>query len=108
MKKSDFRKMLQGVRTPSRKSEVITVQSVTDPSFAQSGRELVFNPLGYETKAIYANGVALDNMQPFDGMYVDKHAAFQSAKELDAQQHEHAKKSLKEHKEKQDNKSQND
>ena len=108
MRKKDYRKMLQGARMPARKSEIITVQSVTDPTFAQSGRELIFNPLGYETKPIYANGVALNDMQPFDGMYVDKHQAFQYAKELDQQQHDHAKKSLKEHEEKQNNKPQNE
>lgn len=87
MKKEDFRKMLQGGKMPPRKCEVVTVDSVTDPSFAQSVRENIVNPLPYEPKKIYANGVALSDMQPFDGMYKDKHDAFQFAKELDAKEH---------------------
>lgn len=92
MKKTDYVNMLQGKKMPMRAPEKITVESVTDPSFAQSGRDLVYNPIGYETKPIYANGVPLDQMQPFDGMYVDKHAAFQSAKELNDKEHANAKK----------------
>ena len=87
MKKSEFRKLLHGEKFSPRKNEVVTLDSVTDPSFAQSVRENLANPLPYEPKKIYSNGVALQDMQPFDGMYVDKHIAFQAAKELDSAEH---------------------
>lgn len=88
MKKSEYVKYLQGNIKPPKKCEVNLMPSCCDPSFAQSGRDMVFNPKNYECKPIYSNGVPLDQMQPFDGMYKDKHIAFQAAKEVDTQQHE--------------------
>lgn len=91
MKKSDYLKLLQGARLPAKKCEKVTVDSVTDPTYAQSGRDLAFNPLPYEMKPIYTNGVPLNEMQPFDGMYKDKLDVFQSAKDYDAEQHKNVK-----------------
>lgn len=87
MNKNEFRKLLLGDKFSPRKNEVVTLESVTDPSFAQSIRENLTNPLSYEPKKIYSNGVALQDLQPFDGMYVDKHFAFHAAKELDSAEH---------------------
>lgn len=91
MKKSDYLKLLQGARLPAKMCEKVTVGSVTDPTYAQSGRDLVFNPLPYEVKPIYSNGVPLKEMQAFDGMYKDKLDVFQFAKDYDAEQHKNAK-----------------
>ncbi len=94
MKKSDYIKMLQGVKPTMHKVQENHMLSVTDPSYAQTGRQIITNPLPYETKPIYANGVPLKDMQPFDGMYVDKHTAFQSAKEFSENQSKDIKDKL--------------
>ncbi|MBR5854263.1 MAG: hypothetical protein IKY87_01120 [Paludibacteraceae bacterium] len=86
MNKSDFIKCLRGDVMPRKKKETPIVASVTDPSYAQSVRQSLTNPLPYDVKPIYANGVAAKDMQPFDGMYKDKHQAFQAAKELETSQ----------------------
>lgn len=82
MKKSDYVKMLQGCKPTMHKKQENNMPSVTDPSYAQSGRDLLFNPKPYEMKQIYADGVPLKDMQPFDAMYVDRFQAFQQAKEF--------------------------
>lgn len=108
MTKQEYIKMLQGKKMPMRQPEKITVPTVTDPSFAQSGRDMIFNPIGYETKPIYANGVPLDQMQPFDRMYADKHEAFQSAKELNDREHANAKKWKEEQEQQREQQNQNE
>lgn len=92
MKKSDFMKFVATGSMQPKKNENPIMKSVTDPTYAQSGRDLVFNPLNYEAKPIYSNGVPLKDMQPFDGMYKDKHDAFQAAKELNTREQENARK----------------
>lgn len=82
MKREDFVKFLNGKYKPTKVKRTNHLKSVTDPRFAQSGRELVFNPIGYDTKPIYQNGVPRDQLQAFDGMYKDKFEAFQVAKEF--------------------------
>ena len=82
MNKSQFRERLTKGTKSSKHYEHSDLASVTDPSFAQSGRDLVFNPKPYDTKPIYSSGVPADKMQAFDGMYKDKFEAFQAAKEF--------------------------
>lgn len=106
MKKSDFKKFLKGDVTPIRQSETTHMSSVTDPTYAQSVAEMLSNPLPYEVKNIYSNGVPADQMQAFDGMYKDKHEAFQAAREYDAQEHQKVndwKKKQEEEKKNKDN-----
>ena len=86
MTKQEYRDFIATGKHKPKTCESLTEHSVTDPTYAQSGREILFNPLPYDMKPIYHNGVPLDQMQPFDRMYVDKHEAFQSAKELDTEQ----------------------
>ena len=56
--------------------------SVADPSMAQSGRDLVFNPkpINYN-RCDYYKGVPADQIQSFDQMYAQKIDVFQAAKE---------------------------
>lgn len=96
MLKKDFRKLIiHGTSAFNKKYEKPCVPSVTDPTYAQSGREMIINPLPYETKPIYQNGIPLDQMQSFDGMYVDKFDAFRSAKEFAESNIKDIKKKLK-------------
>lgn len=106
MKKSDYVKMLQGTKPTMHKKQENSMPSVTDPSYAQSGRDLLFNPKPYEMKQIYANGVPLKDMQPFDAMYADSFQAFQQAKEFSETQRKDIKDKLakiEEDKKKKDN-----
>ena len=106
MKKSEYIKMLQGTKPAVHKKQENHMPSVTDPSYAQSGRDLLFNPKPYEMKQIYSNGVPLKDMQPFDAMYADRFQAFQHAKEFSEIQHKDIKDKLakiEEEKKKKDN-----
>ena len=57
--------------------------SVTDPSMAQSGRDLLFNPkpINYD-RCDYYKGLPVDQMRSFDQMYAQKMDVFNDAKEL--------------------------
>lgn len=94
MKKKDFRRCTSGAVMARRKFERAVLGSVTDPTYAQSGRDLVLNPMPYEMKDIYQSGIPLKDMQPFDGMYKDKHDAFQAAKEYSESQKKDIKDKL--------------
>lgn len=94
MEKSDYVRMLQGVKPTMHKKQENNMPSVTDPAYAQSGRELLFNPKPYEMKQIYSNGVPLKEMQPFDAMYADRFQSFQQAKEFSETQHKDIKEKL--------------
>lgn len=63
-------------------AEVNVLPSVTDPSQAQSGRDLVFNPKPIENKRIvYSAGVLSADMKPFDKMYAEKLDVFSAAQQ---------------------------
>lgn len=102
MKREDYVKFLNGNYKPTKVKRTNHLKSVTDPRFAQSGRELVFNPIGYDTKPIYQNGVPRDELQPFDGMYKDKFDAFQAAKEFSDDQKKNINNFVKEKETKKD------
>lgn len=56
--------------------------SVADPSMAQSGRDLVFNPKPITYNRVeYTQGVPVEQMKSFDQMYAQKLDVFQDAKE---------------------------
>ena len=80
----------QSVRTIQKN----VLPSVADPSMAQSGRDLLFNPKSIRYNRVeYAQGVPLDQMKPFDQMYAQKLDVFQ-----DAQNHsKETKKKLEEY-----------
>ena len=64
----------------SYKSNVLP--SVTDPTLAQSGRDILFNPKPINYNRVeYTQGVPLAQMQSFDKMYAEKLDVFQDAKD---------------------------
>lgn len=97
MDKLQFRTRLLRGTQKSKRYEPARLDSVTDPSFAQTGRQIVFNPLPYTPRPIYSQGVPADQMQAFDGMYKDKFEAFQAAKEFSETQKQDLKKKIDEH-----------
>lgn len=57
--------------------------SVADPTMAQSGRELLFNPKNINYNRVsYYKGVPVEQIQGFDKMYADKIEVFDDAKKL--------------------------
>ena len=75
MKKSQFRKLVKGTYS-KRKKAVPTGYSVTDPTFARTGRQLIFQPLPIDYRISYTQGAPLNpdnpyNFPEFDKMYVD-------------------------------------
>lgn len=56
--------------------------SVTDPTLAQSGRDLLFNPKPIAFNRVdYVQGVPLEQMKSFDNMYAQKLDVFEDAKQ---------------------------
>lgn len=82
MNKLEFRQFIGSNKHKQKSCEVNNMPSVTDPRYAQSGRDILMNPIPYEQKPIYSNGIPLNEMQSFDGMYKDKFEAFQQAKDF--------------------------
>lgn len=85
MKRKDFKKFLVHHRTNHIKTCVVPDKSVTDPSFAQSGRQQIFNPLPINYRVTYADGVPLNKENPmqfneFDKLYPDRFKAVEQAK----------------------------
>lgn len=79
MKRKDYISMLNG-RKSINNGENNVIDSVADPTQAQSGRDLVFNPKPLVNNRItYAEGVSADKLQPFDKMYADKLEVFAAA-----------------------------
>ena len=61
-------------------------ESVTDPTFARTGRQMIFQPLNIEYRMKYPAGVPLDkdnpmNIAEFDKLYPDQFKAIRAAKE---------------------------
>lgn len=104
MTRNEFRKCVVGDVVCPKQVEKNVGVSVTDPSFAQSGREMVFNPLPYNPKPIYQQGVPLDKMHEFDGMYKDKLDVFQSAKEFEQKAGDNLKKGMEDYESKKQSK----
>ena len=85
MKREEFKKFLQEHKTNHAKECVVTDKSVTDPSFAQSGRAQIFNPLPINYRVTYTDGVPLNPDNPmqfneYDKLYPDKFKATEQAK----------------------------
>lgn len=80
MLRTDYIKM-RGVPYSIQSSEYNPLPSVADPTQAQSGRDMVFNPKPIvNTRVQYAQGVKASEMRPFDAMYADKMEVFEAAK----------------------------
>lgn len=87
MTRKEYIKYCQTHKHNGNKKTTTPMQSVTDPTFAQTGRQMIENPLNVNYRVQYAQGAPLDKDNPyhvnsFDNMYGDK---FQSMKE--AKQH---------------------
>lgn len=59
--------------------------SITDPSFARTGRQLIFQPLPIEYRMKYPDGNLLDkenphNIKEYDKIYPDQFLAMQQAR----------------------------
>lgn len=85
MKRKEFVKFLQEHKTNHAKECVVSDKSVTDPSFAQSGRAQIFNPLPINYRVTYTDGVPLNPDNPmqfneYDKLYPDKFKATEQAK----------------------------
>ena len=85
MKREEFKNFLVNHKTNHAKECVVQDKSVTDPSFAQSGRAQIFNPLPINYRVTYAEGVPLNKENPmhfneFDKLYPDKFKATEQAK----------------------------
>lgn len=86
MKRHEFVKFVQNHRTDHVKKTVVQDLSVTDPSFAQTGRQIIFNPLPIETRIHYIAGVKLNEENPhqfneFDKLYPDTFKAMREAQD---------------------------
>lgn len=84
MTRKEFIKFTQTGQSKGKKC-MITGKSVTDPTFARTGRQLIFSPLNIEYRMKYPDGVPLDkdnphNFKEFDKLYPDTFKAIQQAK----------------------------
>ena len=70
-------------RKSMRSNEKNVIASVTDPTQAQSGRDMVFNPkpINYN-RVTYTQGVPAADMKSFDRMYPDKFESHREAQQL--------------------------
>ena len=83
MTRQEFIQYQMTGKMPVHTTEHNTQPSIADPIYAQSVREMLTNPLPIMPRPFnYGQGVTADKMQPFDKMYADKFAAFQSAKDF--------------------------
>lgn len=70
-------------RVSVRGTESNVLRSDTDPTQAQTGRDLLFNPKPIIYNRVqYSEGVAAKDMKAFDKMYPDKFESFAAAKTL--------------------------
>lgn len=84
MKREDYVHYVQGKRLTHAKKCVCDDMSVTDPTFAQTGRQLLTNPLPIEYRMKYPDGVPLNKENPmqfneFDRLYPDTFKAIREA-----------------------------
>lgn len=93
MKRSEYVKLCQNGKTNHARECVVKDKSVTDPSFAQTGRQILFNPLPIEYRMKYPAGVPLDKDNPmlfkeYDKLYPDKFDAVRQANaDVNTQKH---------------------
>lgn len=86
MKRKDFVHFVQEHKSKNKKKPLISGASITDPTFARTGRQMIFNPLNIEYRMKYPAGNPLDKENPmefkeFDKLYPDIFKAMRQAKE---------------------------
>ena len=84
MTRQEFIKFTQCGKNSKPKNTVVSDASVTDPSFAQTGRQMLTNPLPIEYRMKYPAGVPLNKENPmhfneFDKLYPDTFKAIREA-----------------------------
>lgn len=79
MKRSEFIKFTSSKRYNGVKREFNDLPTSVDPTQAQSGRDMLFNPKPIKYRGTYSNGVPSKDMQVFDKMYADKFDSFAAA-----------------------------
>lgn len=83
MKRNEYIRFVQSKKSNGKKV-LSTGKSVTDPTFARTGRQLIFQPLPIEYRMKYPDGVALDkdnphNIKEYDKIYPDTFDAIRQA-----------------------------
>lgn len=86
MTRKEFRRFISTSKSSSPKKMLVTGESVTDPTFAQTGRQMITNPLPIECRMKYPQGVPLDkdnphNFKEYDKLYPDSFKAMREAKQ---------------------------
>lgn len=79
MTRPEFVAMLNNSKHITKKQERNPQRSLTDPTFYQTGRDIIANPLPVTYKGTYSRGVTSANMQSFDVAYPDKIDVFNDA-----------------------------
>lgn len=84
MTRKEFVKFAETRKHVKNKKSVVIDKSVTDPTFAQSGRQMITNPLPIEYRMKYPAGVPLNPDNPmhfneFDKLYPDTFKAIREA-----------------------------
>ena len=84
MTRKEFVRFTETGKNQRPKKCVVADKSVTDPSFAQTGRQLLTNPLPIEYRMKYPAGVPLNKENPlqfneFDKLYPDTFKAIREA-----------------------------
>lgn len=85
MKRSEFVKFCQTKNTNHIRDKVLVSHIMVDPSFARTGRQMIFDPLPIDYRMQYNAGVPLNKDNPFafkefDKLYPDNFAAMQEAR----------------------------
>lgn len=83
MKRSEYIRFCQSGKSKGKKA-LISGKSVTDPTFARTGRQMIFQPLNIEYRMKYPDGVPLDKENPlqfkeYDKLYPDTFTAMRDA-----------------------------
>ena len=86
MTRSEYIKYCQSKKTFGSKRKTHPMSSVTDPTFAQTGRQMIESPLPINYRAQYQAGAPLDKDNPlhvaeYDKMYGDTFEAMKQAKQ---------------------------
>ena len=71
MKRTEYVHFTQTGKSKGKKA-LITGKSVTDPTYARTGRQMIFQPLNIEYRMKYPEGVKLDKDNPHDIKEYDK------------------------------------
>lgn len=84
MNKSDFKNFIKTGRSNHVKKPLESGPSLVDPTFARTGRQMIFNPLPIEYKMKYPDGAPLNKEDPFkfnefDKLYPDTFKAMREA-----------------------------